>query len=69
MLRTDWIFVDLLMLSKNLINKTHYDLFVVKKQNKFLEVEMGDGYIFWFGALCGFAAACILFSIFGINQI
>ena len=30
---------------------------------------MGDGYVFGFGALCGFAAACILFSIFGVNRI
>jgi len=41
----------------------------VKKQNKFLEVDVGDGYVFGFGALCGFATACILFSIFGVNRI
>ena len=34
-------------------------------------VEMGfmsnDSSIFWFGALFGFACACILFSIFGVK--
>ena len=34
-------------------------------------MEMGfmsnDSSIFWFGALFGFACACILFSIFGVK--